>query len=110
MTEIRQDRDNRLSTGDEMKAVAPLSQRMQRVKVGMVGLAAVVLLIGLASAIFSAANRERPIATAGAPKADAVANMTVMNTTLPADPTNEPLAELGVAPGASETPRPEQPK
>ena len=74
---------------------------MQRVKVGMIGLAAVVLLIGIASAIFSAVNREQPIAVAGAPKADTVANLTIANTT--ADPANEPLAELGVAPGASET-------
>lgn len=60
----------------------------------MVGLAAVILLIGLASAIFSAANRERPIVV-GAANAAAVklaANV--------ADPANEPLAELGVAPSA----------
>lgn len=75
---------------------------MQRVKVGMVGLAAVVLLIGLASAIFSAANREGPITAAGAPKAEAVANMTVANTAMPADATNEPLAELGVAPSTAD--------
>ena len=92
-----------------MRSVAPISQRMQRVKVGMVGLAAVVLLIGLASAIFSAANRETPIAADGAPKAEAVANMTVVNTTLPADSDNEPLAELGVAPRTSETRTPKEP-
>lgn len=61
----------------------------QRVRVGMIGLAAVVLLIGLASAIFSAVNREA--ATAGAP---IVANMTMANSTT----ASEPLAELGVAP------------
>lgn len=85
-----------------MKSVAPQSQRMQRVKVGMVGLAAVILLIGLASALFSTVSREDPLVAAGAPKAEAVANMTVVNTTLPADPTNEPLAELGVAPSAKD--------
>lgn len=66
----------------------------------MIGLAVIVLLIGIASAIFSAVNREQPIAVAGAPKADTVANLTAANS---ADPANEPLAELGVAPGASET-------
>ena len=76
-------------------------QTMQRVKVGMVGLAAVVLLIGLASALFSAANRERPIDAAGAPKATAVANMTAANATQPVE-TKEPLAELGIAPSAAE--------
>jgi len=62
----------------------------QRVRVGMIGLAAVVLLIGLASAIFSAVNRES--AGAGAP---IMANMTVSNG---ATAGSEPLAELGVAP------------
>jgi cobalamin synthase len=91
-----------------MKSVASHNQAMQRVKVGMVGLAAVVLLIGLASAIFSAANRERPIG--GAPQAQAVANMTAVNSAMAADPTNEPLAELGVAPSASEpSPTPSKP-
>ncbi len=75
-------------------------QSMQRVKVGMIGLALVVLLIGLASAIFAAANRERPVEAAGAGKADTVANLTIANTTEPA--AAEPLAELGVAPSATD--------
>ncbi|MBN8841410.1 MAG: hypothetical protein J0I25_14560 [Sphingomonadales bacterium] len=78
------------------------NQTAQRVRVGMVGLAAVVLLIGLASAIFSAASHEKPVATIDAPKAEAVANMTLANNTVAA-PTapNEPLAELGVAPATT---------
>lgn len=76
---------------------------MQRVKVGMIGLSAVILLIGLASAVFSAANRERPINVAGAPKADMVANMTITNTAVGDDPATEPLAELGVAPSGAES-------
>lgn len=60
----------------------------------MVGLAAVILLIGLASAIFSAANRERPAAS----NASSVAAVKLAANT--ADPANEPLAELGVAPSA----------
>ena len=93
-------RDIPLFGSDEMKSVASHNQTMQRVKVGMVGLAAVVLLIGLASAIFSAANRERPIGNAM--QAEAIANMTAVNSSMAADPTNEPLVELGVAPSASD--------
>ncbi|MGJ3629790.1 hypothetical protein AB5I41_28620 [Sphingomonas sp. MMS24-JH45] len=39
----------------------------QRARVGLVGLAAVVLLIGLASAILSAVNREQPVTAAVLP-------------------------------------------
>jgi cobalamin synthase len=95
-----------------MKPAAPYTQAMQRVRVGMVGLAAVILLIGLASAIFSAVSHERPIAAAGAPRADAIANMTAANAASAAEAGNEPLAQLGVAPSASEadTPPPNTPK
>lgn len=85
-----------------MKTVAPpkepsREQATQRVKVGMIGLAAVLLLIGLASAIFSTVNTERPVIAAGASKSDVVANMVAANDTAP-NGSNEPLAELGVAP------------
>ncbi len=71
-------------------------QTSQRVKVGMIGLAAVLLLIGLAAAIFSSVSREHPLSGS---HADAVANMAIANTSVPGDPpTSEPLAELGVAP------------
>ncbi len=66
----------------------------------MIGLAAVVLLIGLASAIIGSATRERPVMTAGAAQADVVANMAVSNS-VAADRTGEPLAEMGVAPSAN---------
>lgn len=72
-------------------------QTTQRVRVGMIGLAAVLLLIGLAAAIFSTASRERPVL--GGAHADVVANMAIGNAALPEDTaTSEPLAELGVAP------------
>lgn len=78
------------------------SQAMQRVKVGMIGLAAVVLLIALASAIIGSATRERPIATAGAARADVVARIALTNTTAAESASaGEPLAELGVSPSAS---------
>ena len=84
---------------------------MQRVRVGMTGLAMVLVLIGLASAIFSSANRDAPVAAIGAPNASVVANMT-------GDPGNttavkgkdEPLAELGVAPSTTSTDAPAEPK
>ncbi|MBN8814217.1 MAG: hypothetical protein J0J06_02080 [Sphingomonas sp.] len=78
---------------------------MQRVKVGVIGLASVLLLIGLAATIFSIVSREQPGVAAGAPKADVAANLTVSNSAAPnAAPTTEPLAEIGVAPAASPTP------
>jgi hypothetical protein len=76
------------------------AQRLQRVKVGMTGLAAVMLLIGIASMIFSALRQERPIAAAGAGSAGVVQNLTAGND---AEAANEPLADLGVAPGAQPT-------
>jgi cobalamin synthase len=69
------------------------AQAMQRVKVGLVGLAAVVLLIGLAGIVLSA------LRSAAVPGSDPalVANAAAANV---ADSDNEPLADLGVAPGA----------
>lgn len=87
-----------------MKSQHEQSQTMQRVKVGMIGLAAVVLLIALASAIIGSASRDRPVATAGAARSEVVANMGIANFT--ADAAGEPLAEMGVAPSAnSQAPR-----
>lgn len=77
-------------------SAAETSQAMQRVKVGMTGLASVLVLIGLASAVFNSASKDGSVNAIGASKPDVVANMTdltVANTSA-----NEPLAELGVAP------------
>ncbi|WP_228275245.1 hypothetical protein [Stakelama tenebrarum] len=87
-----------------MKTVSPdTAQTMQRVRVGMTGLAMVLILIGLASAIFSSANRDEPVDAIGAPKADIVANMTdeVGNVMVAKPKADEPLAELGVAPSTA---------
>ncbi len=87
------------------RAVSP-SQAMQRVRVGMVGLAAVVLLIGLASALFNAASREQPVVAP--PRVEEVANVADPSNAAAATPAaedNEPLAQLGVAPSATETSR-----
>lgn len=82
------------------------SQSMQRVRVGLTGLATVLLLIGVASAVFSSADNEVPVLADGASKPDVVANMTegaVANNALQKD---EPIAELGIVPRTAETPAP----
>lgn len=96
-----------------LKSGAHDSQNMQRIKVGMTGLALVLLLIGLAGAIFNSANREAPVTAVGGSKPDVVANLALDNTTKAAGGT-EPLADLGVAPSTSEsdnaaTPKPDTP-
>ncbi|WP_375398046.1 hypothetical protein [uncultured Sphingomonas sp.] len=80
-------------------------QTVQRVKVGVIGLASVLLLIGVAAVIFSAVDRERPVVAIGAPKEDVVANLTMTNSATSENvATSEPLAELGVAPSTQATP------
>jgi hypothetical protein len=77
---------------------------MQRVRVGMTGLALVLVLIGIASAILSSANRDEPVAAVGAPNASVVANMTDRDADVATQKAkDEPLAELGAAPSASST-------
>lgn len=80
---------------------------MQRVRVGMTGLAMVLVLIGLATAIFSSANRDEPVSAIGAPNASVVANMTSEGSNTAVEKgKDEPLAELGVAPSTSSTDTP----
>ncbi|MEZ0497464.1 hypothetical protein [Sphingomonas sp. IW22] len=76
---------------------------MQRLKVALTGLAAVVLLIGIAGAIFSAVDRNAPVEAAGAARPEVVANLTggAGVPTEEAAIVDEPLAELGVAPSKS---------
>lgn len=67
----------------------------------MTGLAFVMLLIGLASAIFSSASREPvPTIAAGGGTPALIENITTAPTNA-TDPVKEPLAELGVAPSAA---------
>ncbi|WP_404371196.1 hypothetical protein AB5I39_03445 [Sphingomonas sp. MMS24-J45] len=78
-------------------------QTTQRVKVGMIGLAAVVLLIGLAAAIFATINHDREVAAIGSARPEVVSAIVSGNSADPAatpTATKEPLAELGVAPSA----------
>ena len=74
------------------------AQTMQRVRVGLTGLAIVLVLIALASAIFTSANREEPVAAVGASNALVVANMTAPGNVAADAGNDEPLAELGVTP------------
>lgn len=71
-------------------------ERVQRVRAGVTGLAAVLVIAGLAGAIFNSASEERPVGPTGTTDAEAVASIT--GNTATAIETNEPLAELGVAP------------
>ena len=71
------------------------AQSLQRIKVGMIGLAAVVLLIALASVLLRSATRERPMT--GAAQSNVVAEIAQGNSAAIA---TEPLADLGVAPGS----------
>ena len=75
---------------------------MQRVRVGMTGLAMVLVVIGLASAIFSSASRDEPVSAIGASNQTVVANMTDGNVVVEKSK-EEPLAELGVAPSTGTT-------
>jgi hypothetical protein len=75
---------------------------MQRVRVGMTGLAVVLILILLASALVSSARNDAPVVAVGVPNVDTVANMTgAANGVSTADAGREPLAELGIAPPAT---------
>lgn len=79
---------------------------MQRVRVGLTGLAVVLVLIGVASALFTSANRQQPASAFGASNASVVANMTDGGgaNTAAGQGRDEPLAELGVTPSTGATP------
>jgi hypothetical protein len=76
------------------------SQSMQRVRVAMTGLAAVMVFIGLASVAFNYESKETAVTAIGAAKPETVANMTH---TVLSNTSDEPLAELGIAPRAVAT-------
>jgi hypothetical protein len=70
--------------------------RIQRVRVGLTGLAFVFLLVLLAAAILSSADVAPDHDRAGAPLAGGAAPAAANATT---DEPREPLAEMGVVPG-----------
>lgn len=70
----------------------------------MTGLAVVLVLILLASALVGFARNDAPVSAIGAANADTVANMTgIGNAAAPEVGGGEPLAELGIAPAAGNT-------
>lgn len=71
---------------------------MQRVRVGLTGLGAVLLIVAVSAAIFETARRQptNTIDAAANRTEQQVANMVVNATETP----SEPLAEMGVTPGA----------
>lgn len=79
--------------------------KMQRIRIGLTGLAAVVLMVAAAAAIFESASDEQPVAPGNATQnqmasePSAVANMLAEEEEVP----NEPLAEIGVAPAIGPT-------
>lgn len=72
------------------------SQSGQRVRVAMTGLAAVMIFIGLASAVLNYASTEPAVTAIGAANPTIVAN--IADTAI-SNTSNEPLADLGIAPG-----------
>ncbi len=86
-------------TAVQMVPRSDQSQLLQRLRVGATGLVLVVLLIVLASALFRSAIDEAPIGEDVA-TIDEQANIAVVNVTPVGNP-DEPLAELGISPGAS---------
>lgn len=76
---------------------------MQRVRVGMTGLALVLVMIGLASVIFTAADRGEQVSVVGGSNASVVANMTDPGNVVAEKGSDEPLAAVGGAPSTAST-------
>ncbi|WP_262408542.1 hypothetical protein [Sphingomonas sp. JC676] len=92
------------ATGMKSGSHQDSAQAMQRIRVGMTGLAIVLVLIGIVSVVFSSANRERPVSAIGASNASVVANLSEGGTESVLEKNkDEPLAELGVAPSTEST-------
>src|SRR3546814_11914003 len=88
-----------------MKTTDDSGQTVQRVKVAMTGLALVLLLIGVASVIFSSASSDTPADLAGTVQSDLVANLSLTNDAqAAATAPSEPLAALGGAPRTTTVP------
>ena len=74
--------------------LADRKESWRRIRVGLTGLGGILLLIGLASAMLERISPRTP-------EPATVADGTLGNATQA--PENEPLAELGVAPGAADS-------
>lgn len=82
------------------EATPDRKESWRRIRVGLTGLTGILLLIGLTSAMLERLSPRTPEPVASGE--DLVANAT-------AAPKDEPLAELGVAPGAAPTEQGAQP-
>lgn len=84
-------------TSDRMPPAEP-GQRMQRLRVGVTGLAAILLVVLLATAIASGVRRKAGDETAVTAPPPLTATVGASNSV---DPNAEPLAQLGAAPGGT---------
>lgn len=84
-------------TRDRLPPAEP-GERMQRVRVGVTGLAAVILVVAVATAIASGLRRSAEISNVAAPSPVVATVGAAPNSTNPA---TEPLAQLGAAPGST---------
>jgi hypothetical protein len=75
---------------------------MQRVRVGLTGLAFVFLAVLLA-AIFTRRPADEPPITANTIEQQKAGNVPAAASPAPAEQPSEPLAELGVAPGTADS-------
>jgi hypothetical protein len=78
-------------------------QRMQRLRVGITGLAAILIVVLLATAIATGVRRNAATETSVVAPPPVVATVSPANGTGVADPNAEPLAQLGAAPGGAPT-------
>ena len=82
---------------DRMPPAKP-AERMQRVRVGVTGLAAIMLVVVVATAVASGLRQSADASNSAVPDPVAVAAVAAPNS---ADPDSEPLAQLGAAPGTT---------
>jgi hypothetical protein len=76
---------------------------MQRIYVGLTGLAVVTVLIVLASAVVAWRSNDVAVSAIGGANSSVVANITGLGNSLGEKTKEEPLAELGAAPSTSST-------
>lgn len=79
------------------------AQTMQRIYVGLTGLAVVTVLIVLASAVVAWRTNDIGISAIGGANTSVVANMTAVGNSISEKTKEEPLAELGAAPSTTST-------
>jgi hypothetical protein len=89
----------------QVNAVLDAGQRMQRLRVGLTGLAAVLLVVILATAIAAGVRRNSVEGANAVAPPPVVATLPTSENSTAAN--KEPLAQLGAAPGGSPAPSPQ---